>query len=183
MVDTAPYEVLQKFEDIEIRQYPALIVATVSGAGGDEGFGHLFNYITGNNRTNHKIAMTAPVITSERVEMTTPVMTSERVDMTAPVLSDSESMSFVMPRKYTMETIPEPLDPRVRIQELPARKVATVRFKGHAREKTVGEETELLLCEVKKAGLSIIGRPFLMRYNSPFTPGFMRRNEVGIEIR
>jgi hypothetical protein len=149
-------------------------VATVSGPGGDSEFGHLFNYITGNNRAKHKIAMTAPVITSEKVEMTTPVITSERVDMTAPVISDRETMSFVLPQKYTMETIPEPLDPRVRIQQLPARKVAAVRFE---------EETELLLCEIGKAGLSTVGKPFLMRYNSPFTPGFMRRNEVGVEIR
>lgn len=182
MVDTAPYEVLQKFEDIEIRKYPALIVATVSGPGGDSEFRHLFSYITGNNRTNHTIAMTAPVITSERIEMTTPVITSERVDMTAPVISDRETMSFVMPQKYTMETIPEPADPRVRIQELPARKVATVRFKGRAGERSVEEETDLLLCETKKAGLTTVGKPFLMRYNSPFTPGFLRRNEVGIEV-
>jgi hypothetical protein len=171
MVDTAPYEVLQKFEDIEVRKYPALIVATVSGPRGDSEFRHLFSYITGNNRTNHKIAMTAPVITSERV------------DMTAPVISDSETMSFVMPKDYTMDTIPEPLDPQVRIRELPARKVATVRFKGRAGERSVEQETELLLCEAKKAGLTTVGDPFLMRYNSPFTPGFLRRNEVGIEVR
>jgi hypothetical protein len=171
MTDTAPYEVLEKFEEIEIRRYPPLILATVTGPGGDSEFGHLFNYITGNNRTNHKIAMTAPVITSERV------------DMTAPVLSDKESMSFVMPRNYTMDTIPEPLDPRVRIQQLPGRKVAAVRFKGYTRERTVEEETALLLCEVGKAGLAPVGKPFLMRYNSPFTPGFMRRNEVGIEVK
>jgi len=170
MVDTAPYTVIHKYEDIEIREYPALIVATVTGPGGDSEFGHLFNYITGNNKANHKIAMTAPVITSERVAMT------------APVISDRESMSFVMPQKYTMETIPEPLDRRVRIQRLPGRKVAVVRFKGYTREKTVEEETELLLCEIKKAGLATEGEPFLMRYNSPFTPGFMRRNEVGIQI-
>jgi effector-binding domain-containing protein len=171
MTDTAPYEVLEKFEEIEIRRYPPLVVATVTGPGGDSEFGHLFNYITGNNRTKLKIAMTAPVITSERV------------DMTAPVISDKETMSFVMPQKYTMETLPEPIDPRVRIQQLPERKVAAVRFKGHAGERTVEGETELLLCEIGKAGLTAIGKPFLMRYNSPFTPGFMRRNEVGIEIR
>jgi effector-binding domain-containing protein len=114
--------------------------------------------------------------------MTAPVITSERVDMTAPVLSDKETMSFVMPKDYTMDTIPEPLDPRVRIQVIPARKVASVRFKGRAGESSVEEETELLLCEAKKAGLTTVGKPFLMRYNSPFTPGFMRRNEVGIEV-
>jgi hypothetical protein len=170
MTDSAPYEVLQQFEDIEIRRYPKLILATVVGEGSDSEFGYLFRYISGNNKTNRKIAMTTPVITSERV------------DMTAPVISDGESMSFVMPQQYTLDTVPEPLDGQVRIQEVPARKVAVIRFKGYAREQTVDEETELLLGEVKKANLETLGRPFLMRYNAPFTPGFMRRNEVGIEV-
>jgi hypothetical protein len=170
VTDTTPYEVLDAFEDIEIRRYPPLILATVSGQGDDSAFGHLFRYIAGNNRTNHKIAMTTPVITSERVAMT------------APVISDGASMSFVMPPNYTPDTVPEPLDERVRIETVPARKVAVVRFKGYAREKTVEKKTELLLRQVKKANLPTLGAAFLMRYNAPFTPGFMRRNEVGIEI-
>jgi len=170
MTDTAPYQVERTVDTVEIRRYPALIVATVDGPGGDSGFMHLFGYITGNNRTNHRIAMTTPVISSEKV------------DMTAPVISDQESMSFVMPQKYTLETVPEPLDPRVRVERIPERRVAVICFKGRAGPKSVEEETAMLLCEVGKAGLSPAGKPFLMRYNSPFTPGFLRRNEVGIEV-
>ena len=171
MTDTVSYEVLDTFEDIEIRRYPPLILATVSGQGDASQFRHLFRYITGNNRINHKIAMT------------TPVMTSERVAMTAPVISHGVSMSFVIPQKYTPDTVPEPLDERVRIETVPERKVAVVRFKGYARQMTVEKKTELLLRVVKKANLAPLGEAFLMRYNAPFTPGFMRRNEVGIEVR
>jgi effector-binding domain-containing protein len=171
LTDTAPYEVLDTFEDIEIRRYPPLILATVSGQGDDSQFGRLFRYIAGNNRTNHKIAMTTPVITSERVAMT------------APVISDGVSMSFVIPQKYTPDTVPDPLDEQVRIETVPERKVAVVRFKGYARKETVEKKTELLLREVQKANLTTVGQAFLMRYNAPFTPGFMRRNEVGIEVR
>jgi len=172
LTDTAPYEVLDRFEDIEIRRYPPLILATVSGQGDDSKFGHLFRYISGNNRTNHKIAMTTPVIN-----------TAERVAMTAPVISDGASMSFVIPQKYTPDTVPEPLDEQVRIEAVPERKVAVLRFGGYGREKTVEKKTELLLRELKKANLAPLGKPFLMRYNAPFTPGFMRRNEVAIEVR
>jgi len=171
MTQTAPYEVLEHSDVIEIRKYPKLILATVGGNDEGSAFGPLFRYISGNNKASHKIAMTTPVISSEKIEMT------------APVISDQESMSFVLPSNYTLETAPEPFDEQVRIQEVPARKVATIRFRGRAGERSIGEETAMLLAAIKKSGLPSVGQPFLMRYNSPFTPGFMRRNEVGIEVK
>jgi len=170
MVDSAPYEVEACYEDIEVRRYPGLVLATVDGTDDNSMFGVLFEYIAGRNRARRKIDMTAPVITSEKMPMT------------APVISAGGKMSFVMPAGLAPESVPEPLDPRVRIERVPARRVAVVRFKGRAGERSVVEETALLLCEAGKAGLSSVGEPFLMRYNSPFTPGFMRRNEVGIEV-
>jgi len=171
MTQTAPYEVLEHNDVIEIRQYPKLILATVGGNDEDSAFGPLFKYISGNNKASYKIAMTTPVISSEKIEMT------------APVISDQESISFVLPPNYTLETAPEPLNEQVRIQEVPARKVATIRFRGRAGERSVEEETVMLLAAIKKSGLTSMGQPFLMRYNSPFTPGFMRRNEIGIEVK
>jgi len=170
MVDSAPYEVEACSEEIEVRRYPELVLATVDGQDDNSMFGVLFDYIAGENRARRKIDMTAPVITSEKIPMT------------APVISAGGMMSFVMPAGLAPESVPEPLDARVRIERIPARRVAVVRFKGRAGEKTVEEETALLLCEAGKAGLSPVGKPFLMRYNSPFTPGFLRRNEVGIEV-
>jgi effector-binding domain-containing protein len=170
MVEDARYEEAGRIGEIEIREYPELVLATVTGLSDNSAFGILFNYISGKNRKEMKIPMTAPVITSEKIEMT------------APVISDPNSFSFVMPLKYKLEDVPEPLDANIRIQRIPARKLAVIRFKGYAKEKFVNEVKSRLLSILQKSGTITMGEPFLMRYNSPWTPGFMRRNEVGIEI-
>ena len=170
MVETPSYEVLTRIDGVEIRLYPKLILATVSGDGVRAPFRILFEYISGDNSGGSKISMTAPVITPERI------------DMTAPVISGGGSMSFVVPSKYTMESVPVPNDGRVRIHELPERRVAVIRFRGWAREKSVERQKATLISVLQKNGVETVGEPFLMRYNSPWTPGIMRRNEVGIEI-
>ena len=103
--------------------------------------------------------------------------------MTAPVVSDAKSMSFVMPPGINRDDIPDPLDNRVRITTLPARDVAVIRFKGYATPEDVVAAEERLLEGLKNAALDPVGDPFLMRYNPPWTPGFLRRNEVAVEIR
>jgi hypothetical protein len=115
--------------------------------------------------------------------MTSPVITSRRIAMTAPVVSDAKSMSFVMPPQKSREDIPDPLDNRVRIITVPAREVAVIRFSGYARPDEVEAAEERLLEGLKKAVIEPVGSPFLMRYNPPWTPGFLRRNEVAVEIR
>ena len=170
MVEIAGYEEAGRTGEVEFREYPELILASVTGQGDNSAFGRLFSYISGENRTRKKLSMTAPVITSQKIEMT------------APVISDTSSFSFVMPLKYRLEEIPEPLDSRVRIQRIPARRLAVIRFKGYARKKSVNEVKSRLLSILQNKGITTTGEPFLMRYNSPWTPGFMRRNEIGIEI-
>ena len=170
MVEIAGYEEAGRTGEVEFREYPELILASVTGQGDNSAFGRLFRYISGENRTRKKLSMTAPVITSQNIEMT------------APVISDTSSFSFVMPLKYKLEEIPEPLDSRIRIQRIPARRLAVIRFKGYAREKSVDEVKSRLLSALQKSGTATVGEPFLMRYNSPWTLGFMRRNEIGIEI-
>jgi hypothetical protein len=155
---------------VEIRLYPKLILATVSGDGVRAPFRILFEYISGDNSGGNKISMTAPVITPERI------------DMTAPVISGGGSMSFIVPSKYTMESVPQPNDDRVRIHELPERRVAVMRFRGWAREGSVERQKAMLFSVLQENGVEAVGEPFLMRYNSPWTPGFLRRNEIGIEI-
>jgi effector-binding domain-containing protein len=103
--------------------------------------------------------------------------------MTAPVISGEGSMSFVVPSKYAMEDVPEPNDDRIRIQEVPERRLAVVRFRGRAGQKSVEKQKARLLDVLRRNGVETVGEPFLMRYNSPWIPGFMRRNEIGIEIR
>ena len=114
--------------------------------------------------------------------MTAPVITSAQIPMTAPVVSDGQSMSFVMPGGKEKEEMPEPLDQRVKITSLPRRELAVIRFKGYAGQEDVKETTSRLLEGLKKSGITTKGLPVLMRYNAPWTPGFLRRNEVGIEI-
>jgi len=169
MVEIARYEVAGRIGEVELREYPELLLATVTGLGDNTAFRLLFSYISGGNRSRKKIPMTAPVITSEKIEMI------------APVISDPNSFSFVMPLDYKLEEIPEPLNSRIRIQKIPARRLAVIRFKGYARQKGVNEAKARLLSALQTNGIATVGEPSLMRYNSPWTLGFMRRNEVGIE--
>ena len=171
MTETIPYEITGKLGEIEFRKYPSVVLATVDSDGNDTGFNLLFAFITGNNNTQHKISMTSPVITSRTIAMT------------APVVSDAKSMSFVMPPGQSRDEIPDPLDNRVRITTLPAREVAVIRFKGYARQEEVEAMEDRLLEGLKKASVEPVGGPYLMRYNPPWTPGFLRRNEVAVEIR
>ena len=171
MTETIPYEITGKSGEIEFRKYPSVVLATVDSDGDDTGFNLLFAFITGSNNTQHKISMTSPVITSRTIAMT------------APVVSDATSMSFVMPPGQSRDDIPDPQDSRVRITTLPAREVAVIRFRGYARQDEVKSAEKRLMDGLKKASVETAGSPFLMRYNPPWTPGFLRRNEVAVEVR
>jgi hypothetical protein len=168
MVKEASYEVIKKVGKAEIRRYPRLVIARVDGYG-DGGFNILFGFITGNNRQKSKIEMTAPVV-------------SEQIAMTAPVLSESGSIAFVMPDGFTLETTPEPFDDRVKIVEIPQRIVAALRFSGRWSNSIFKRKSKDLLEELAKAGMKTEGHVFSMRYNGPFTPWFLRRNEVAVEV-
>jgi len=170
MTQTISYEITGQIGEIEFRKYPRMVLATVLSLGNDRGFNLLFSYITGKNHTKRQIPMTAPVITSEQILMTT------------PVVSDERSMSFVMPGGKEPEEIPDPLDERVKITTQPPREMAVIRFKGYAGREDVNEVKARLLEGLKKAGIATLGQAVLMRYNAPWTPGFLRRNEVGVEI-
>ena len=169
MVETAKYQVIRSDGEYEIRKYDTILLATVKNA--PSKFRVLFNYITGSNKSKKKVAMTSPVITSEEIAMT------------SPVLSTNESMSFVVPSEYTQETVPEPTDERITINKIPERYVAIVRFKGLARKNIVEKQTDKLLDWLKREDIQINGLSFLMQYNPPYVPGFLRRNEIGIEIK
>jgi hypothetical protein len=136
---------------------------------GDDGFNLLFKFITGANGQKAKVAMTAPVI-------------SEKITMTSPVISGGGSIAFVMPDSYTSETTPLPLDERIRIEEVPARNLAALRFSGRWNRGIFAARSNELLAELRKTGVKSRGEVFSMRYNSPFTPWFMRRNEVAVEV-
>ena len=169
--ETIPYSIKETTGEIEFRQYPSLVLATTDNSQNDAGFNLLFAYISGSNKARDIIPMTAPVITSQKIPMT------------SPIVSDATSMSFVMPAGKTREATPDPLDSRVRIVTLPEREVAVIRFTGYASPQEVDAVTLRLQDGLNKAGIDYEGQPFLMRYDTPWMPGFLRRNEVGIKIK
>jgi hypothetical protein len=168
MVDQAKYDILREIGKVEIRRYPTLVIARVDGYG-DGGFNLLFSFITGNNKQKSNVAMTAPVV-------------SEEIAMTAPVLSETGSIAFLMPEGFTLETTPIPVDDRVKIIEIPERVVAALRFSGRWSNSVFKKKSEQLLEKLDKAKIKTMGDIFSMRYNGPFTPWFMRRNEVAVPI-
>ena len=171
MVKKVNYKVLKKIDNVEIRKYPKIILAVVEGYEGDSGFSLLFNYISGNNKIKKQIKMTAPVITSEKIPMT------------APVISKKDYMAFVLPSSYNKDTVPVPSNPEVNINHQPEKTLAVLRFSGKTSRKKVEKQIEKLLEILKNNNIQIIDDPILMRYNSPFAPGFLRRNEVAVEIK
>ncbi len=170
MVKKVDYQVIRSIGNVEIRKYPKLLLATVSGLTDNYAFGILFKYITGSNRKNKK------------AEMTTPVITSEKIEMTAPVISSENKMSFIMPADFTISNIPKPINPQVIIEELPSANLAVIRFKGYASPKDVNKYKKQLLRILAQNNIKTEGESILMIYNSPFAPGFIRRNEVGIRV-
>lgn len=174
MVERLGYDVLSEEDGFEVRRYPLTVLATVRGMSDDDAFSILFRYISGSNSKREKLPMIAPVVSERAV--------SEHISMTVPVVSDPGSFSFVLPSSYSASSAPEPVDRRVNIVVLPDRKLAVLRFRGRAGGRAVAVRYAELLDAVGKAPFVTKGEPFLMRYNPPFLPGFMRRNEVAVEI-
>ena len=167
MVESIKYEVIREIGNVEIRRYPKIVIAKVEDP--SNGFNLLYRFITGGNRQKTKVKMTTPVV-------------SQEIQMTSPVLSETGTMAFVMPAEYTLESTPEPLDERVKIAEIPARLVAALCFSGGWSEAHFEKETQELLKTLSEAKIKTKGNVFTMLYNPPFIPGFLRRNEVGIEV-
>ncbi len=170
MVKTVPYSVIKKIDSVEFRRYSEVLLAVVGKNNDDSAFGLLFQYITGENKTQQSIPMTAPVITSEKIPMT------------APVITRGHFMAFVLPSSYTKETVPIPINQSVHIDVQPEQTLAVLRFSGRTSDTKDQKYIQELLTVLKKHDIKVKGQPILMRYNSPFAPGFLRRNEVAVEI-
>ncbi len=180
-VEQPDYKLITSEENIEIRDYHPMILAEVEVSGQrkqaiSEGFKILADYIFGNNTSNKKMEMTAPV-TNEL---------SEKMAMTAPVLQelhmDKWKVRFIMPKKYSFETLPKPNSKDVILIPLPARRFAVIRFSGLADNESIKLHTEELETYILAVTLKPIGEPILAFYNPPWTLPFLRRNEVMIEI-
>ncbi len=167
---------------VEIREYaPYLVAETLVetqdfDTASSEGFKRLAAFIFGENNGNVEMDMTAPVETGrpEKMDMTSPVSTEKQ--------ADGWNVRFVMPSKYTLETLPRPNDARITIAELPARTVAVISFSGFWSESNFEEHTQLLERFLASQGRTTVSEPTLARYNMPLTPWFLRTNEIQIEI-
>ncbi|MGJ8619265.1 MAG: SOUL family heme-binding protein [Methylophilaceae bacterium] len=176
------YNVIQKSGQFELREYAPQIIAETEVSGdlddaSSAGFKLIADYIFGNNVApaggNEKISMTAPVTMESK---------SEKISMTAPVTMEKTGaewrMHFVMPSQYTMETLPKPNNPAIALREIPTQRYAVIQFSWFAGEEKVTKKTSELLAWMKGKNILPIGSPELARYNPPWTPPFLRRNEV-----
>ncbi len=182
MTEQAEYTVVRANKEYEVRLYPAHIVAQTVVQGPyrralNQGFRIVAGYIFGGNRKKERIAMTAPVVEQKM---------SERIAMTAPVLAsiegESHTISFGMPRSYTLATLPTPTDPRVKIVTVPEKKMAVIRFSWLRTADHVEAKKRKLLAALTRDNVVTHGEPQYAGYNPPWTPPWMTRHEVLVEI-
>ena len=210
-IEEPAYEVVQTLPErgagagsadasIEIRQYAPYVVAEVVmeasfERAGNQAFPLLAGYIFGKNKGERKFAMTAPV--TQAPEPATPV----KLAMTAPVIQQPDAaganasgasanagvrphrVQFVLPRTVTLDTAPEPLDPRVQLRQVPAARWAVIRYSGTWSQANHDEHLARLRAALEQAGIATQGEPLLARYNGPMTPWFLRRNEVWLAVK
>jgi hypothetical protein len=185
------YESLESADEYEIRRYPQTVLVETTAESENAAFWRLYRYIAGENEPSEEIAMTAPVASSgETIPMTAPVRTDrgdgESVSMTAPIRTDRTgdevSMAFYLPPEYTPERAPAPTDPAVQLAVEPARTLAVKRFSWYATDRRVERNERALLEALTERGIDVRGASVLLQYNDPWTPPFMRRNEVAVAV-
>ena len=182
-IEEPDYEVIRKLDHVELRQYAPYVVAEVvlnasADEAGNQAFPILAGYIFGKNKGEKKFAMTAPVTQSAapvKMEMTAPV--------TQAAVPGGMRVQFVLPEGVTLESAPEPLDPRVQLRLVPASQWAAIRYSGTWSQANYDEHLGKLQAALAAAGVATQGQPVLARYNSPMTPWFMRRNEIWLALR
>lgn len=182
-IEETSYSVLATEGNFELRSYSSYIVAetTVEGnfeAVGNEGFRRLAGYIGGKNRKKESISMTTPVRQKPA---------SEKIAMTAPVSQTGENgrwrITFMMPAAYTLETLPIPDDDRVELREEKEKTVAVILYSGTWSKKRYEDHEKKLMEWISTKGWKMVGVPVWARYNPPFMPWFMRRNEILIPVK
>jgi hypothetical protein len=179
-IDEPGYTVVRKDDAFEVRRYEPYVVAeTVVNApaeeAGNQGFRILAGYIFGQNKGARKIEMTAPV-----------AQTPTKIAMTAPVAQSATPegyvVQFAMPREWTLETLPEPTDARVKLRAIPARTLAVIGYSGTWSQSNYDENLKKLQDALEKAAIKWHGEPVWARYDPPWKPWFWRRNEILLEV-
>ena len=160
--EEAKYEIIDENEVYEIRKYNDRLAVETSRAGIDSNFRKLFNYISGRNDTQEKIAMTTPVTQVEK-----------NGDMT---------MQFYLPSKFNPDNVPSPSREDVRIVNIEEGYYAVVRYSGRASDSNFIKHKEILEKELKNNNISILSPPIRATYDSPFTLPMNRRNEAMFKV-
>lgn len=184
-VEQPKFTVLRKTNVFEIRHYNSHVVAEVVVAGpatdaGSQAFPILAGYIFGRNKGERRFDMTAPVTqTAAKIPV--------KLEMTAPVMqtlaSDGFMVQFMMPAAYTLATLPEPLDPRINLREVPEQTVAVIKYSGTWSQSNYDEHLDRLTKALSQAGIETQGEPVYSRYDPPFTPWFLRTNEIWFRVK
>lgn len=170
-IEEPKYTIIKKNELFEIREYSPYLVAQTKVTGkfeerGSKAFKILIKYISGENVQQKSIKMTAPVMQEK-----------DKHD------SNSAIISFVMPKSFTLDTLPSTLDKRIALIEKPTKTLAVLKYSGGWTEQRYKEKEALLIKALEDSNIKILGEPNFARYNSPFTLSFMRRNEIMIEVQ
>src|SRR6056297_8601 len=166
LVEQIDYDILLKEEAMEIRRYEGFNVAEIKKEGKnvmDSGFNDIFRYISGGNESSEKISMTSPVL-------------SEMED-------NFVKTSFVMPKEHNFEELPQPIDKAVQIRRVPSGTYGTIRFTGSWKQEKFLNMGGHLRLWLESKGYEIVSNAIVARYNPPFTPPFLRRNEIRYEVR
>lgn len=181
-VEEPSYQVVRELPGIEVRQYAAYTVAEVvvagpAGEAGGQAFPILAGYIFGKNKGERKLEMTAPV-----TQTAVPV----KLEMTAPVTQSAVTagflVQFVLPKGVTLANAPEPLDARVQLREMAPHQVAVIRYSGFWSASNEAEQLQKLQTALKAANLAWTGDPVFSKYDPPFKPWFLRRNEIWLRL-
>jgi len=173
--------------NIEIRSYDPMIVAEATTTGErsaaiNDGFRILAGYIFGGNAGQQSIEMTAPVTQQSGTSE------GQKIAMTAPVTQEAGEnqtewkVRFIMPAQYTLSSLPRPNDDRIKFIEIPAHKVAVIRFSGFNTDNNLATHKAALIRWANDNNINMDGEPVYAFYNPPWTPPFMKRNEVMVKI-
>jgi len=192
-IEEPKYDVIARHGEMEVRAYvPRLLAETVVEGNFErapsEGFRRIAGFIFGNNKPGKEVAMTAPVeVIPANEKADEKAEKAAKIAMTAPVTQEPSgagkwTITFTMPSSYTMDSIPRPVDGRVTLRQLPAMKYAALRFGGFNTRANVDAAIARLRDAAAGQGLKLRGEPVYARYNPPWTPWFLRRNEILIEI-
>lgn len=182
LIEQSKYTVFLTENEFEIRDYESYILAETNVVGefddaGERAFNRLYWFISGDNLPCEKKSRAMPISLRSK---------SEKIKMTSPVFLQSGegkwSVSFMMPASYNLDNLPQPADYGIKVRQIPARRMATVRYTSFWSLKSYLKNQLTLESWIKKVGLTTSGDPVWARYSEPYTPWFWRRNEVMIPI-